>query len=145
MNTTIKKLIGMVSLLLIVSSTAIAQELERGRDGTLACGGSHGFRNGNTEITFTNYLFRNFNERTTITIESITLYSADGMVVSDMPYPNPFPSGFDNVLDPNQTAQLSTRDIFGDSPATAPPSNQLQAIVKWTADARGLLQCVTIR
>jgi len=103
----------------IASPPAFAQELERGRGGTLACGGTHGFQLGGNEITFTNYNFRNFNESTTITIDSITIYDADGMVLRNMPAANPFPPGFNNILRPHQTSTLGTFDIFGNAPATA--------------------------
>jgi len=122
----------------IASPPAFAQELERGRGGTLACGGTHGFQLGGNEITFTNYNFRNFNESTTITIDSITIYDADGTVLRNMPAADPFPPGFNNNLRPHQSSTLSTFDIFGNAPGTAPATTAFQTIVQWSASARGL-------
>lgn len=87
MNIVFKQLILIGSLLAIGVQPVFAQELERGNDGTLACGGNHNIRRGGTEIGFTSYNFRNFNADNAITIESITIFAADGTVLRNMPSP----------------------------------------------------------
>jgi len=44
MRTKSKLFVSLAALLWIASPPAFAQELERGRGGTLACGGTHGFQ-----------------------------------------------------------------------------------------------------
>ena len=137
MNIIFKQLILVGSLLAIGVQPAFAQELERDEDGTLACVGNHNFRRGNSEISFTSFTFRNFNADSAITIDSITIFAADGTVLRNMPSTSPFPMGFRNVIGPNQTANLTTRDVFGDSPATRPTPTPLQVIAKWSATSGG--------
>ena len=136
MKIVFKQLILVGSLLAIGVQPAFAQELERGKDGTLACVGNHDVRRGGSEITFTSYTFRNFNPDNAITIDSITIFAADGTVLRNMALGS-FPAGFNNVVGPNQTANLTTRDVFGDSNISPPAPTPLQTIVKWTATSRG--------
>lgn len=133
-----KLFVRLAALLCIASPPAFAQELERSRDGTVACGGIHAFRLGGNEVTFTAYNFRNFNESTTITIDSITIYDGDGTVLRSMPASDPFPPGFNNILSPRQTAVLTTFHMFGNDPTAAPSTSAFQTIVRWSASARGL-------
>jgi hypothetical protein len=127
------------SLLAVGVQPVFAQELERAKEGTLACVGNHDLRRGGTEITFTSYTFRNLNADTSITIDNITIFAADGTVLKSMPSPDPFPTATDfiSVIGPNQTSNFSTRDVFGDGNIGGEARTPLQTVVKWTATERG--------
>lgn len=137
MNIVFKLFVFVVSLSAVAVQPVFAQELERGKKGTLACVGNHDFRQGGSEINFTSYTFRNFNADTAISIDAITIFTADGMAVKSMPSPDPFPPDFNNVLSLNQTANFTTRDVFGDIPQGRPRPTPLQTVVKWSATTRG--------
>lgn len=132
-------LMGLSLFFTVMIPPSFAQELERGRRGTLACGGLHDTRLLGTELSFTVYVFRNFNPGTTITIDDITIYDANGAVLRSMPAPNPFPAGFNNILGPHDTTKFETTDVFGLVAIPLPPGIEplLQVIVNWTASARG--------
>lgn len=112
MNSFFKQFIFVGSLLAVGVQPVFAQALEWAKEGTLACIGNHALRQGGSEITFTGYTFRNFNTSTSITIDSITIFDADGRVLSTMT-PGSFPSGFNDLIGPNQTAHFNTRNVFG--------------------------------
>jgi len=115
---------------------ALALELDRAREGTLACVGNHLLRQGGSEISFSGYSFRNFNPNSEITIDSVTIYDAKGTILTSL-VGGMFPPGFNQVLGPNQTTSFTTRDIFGDSDIRSRAAIPLQTIVKWRADKRG--------
>lgn len=137
MNNLFRQFMFILYLLAVGPQLVFAQPLERAKEGTLACIGNHHLRLGGSEITFTGYTLRNFNAETSITIESITLFDADGVVLSAMT-PGSFPSGFKDMLGPNQTTSFTTRDIFGDSNIRPSAQIPLQTLVKWTATSRGV-------
>ena len=137
MNTLFKKFLLAGALLAVGIPSVFAQELERAKEGTLACVGNHQVRRQGTEITFTAYNFRNVNADNAITIDRFTIFAADGAVLRDMPSPNPFPPGFNPVVGPNQTANITTRDVFGDVDINPPAQTPLQVVVKWSATQRG--------
>lgn len=136
MNILLKRYILAVSLLFIGVQPVIAQELERAKEGTLACVGNHRLRLAASEITFTGYTFRNFNTNTSISIDSITLFDANATVLSMMT-PGSYPLDFKDVIGPNQSTSFTTRDVFGDSNISPSVAIPLQTIVKWTATSRG--------
>ena len=139
MHTVLKKAIFIGSLLVVGVQPVFAQELERAKEGTLACVGNHELRRGGTETTFTSYNFRNFNADNAITITNITIYDADGVVLKDMPGRDPFPPApdFISVIGPNQTSNFNTQDVFGNGNIPGPVRTPLQMIVRWGATERG--------
>lgn len=143
-----KIIIGLSFTLLVVVASVLPYPAEggnRARGGTLACGGAHLFRLGNSEIAITLYRFRNFNSNRTLTITQVTIFATDGTVLATL-VPGSFPAGFDNVLGPNQTTGFDTIDIFGSSPPGPPQPGLLQAIVQWNADrSANILDGLTVR
>jgi hypothetical protein len=141
MNILFKPLIFVGSLLAVGVQPVFAQELERGKDGTLACVGNHELRRGGTEITFTSYTFRNFNADNAITITNIIIFDANGVALKDMPGRDPFPASLDfkDLIGPNQTSNFNTRDanLFEDGNIGGGTQTPLQTVVKWTATERG--------
>jgi hypothetical protein len=126
---------GFIFLLSVGEAPISAFQLEKGRGGTLGCGGNHSRRLGGTELTFTSYTFRNFNTNRTLIIDDIRIFAADGTNLASFP---PFPVGFNNVLGPNQTASFTTIDVFGTASVAPTP---IQLVVKWrTADGESGLQ-----
>lgn len=136
MNSFFKQFIFVGSLLAVGVQPVFAQALEWAKEGALACVGNHNVRRGGSEITFTGYTFRNFNTDTAITIDSITIFDANGRVLSNMT-PGSFPSGFNDLIGPNQTAHFNTRNVFGNFNIRPPALTPLQTIVTWTASERG--------
>ena len=116
---------------------------ERARSGTVRCGGSHHLRQNGAELHFTSYNFRNFNADTPITIERLTFFDATGAVlfdsnVSGFPtFDNSVLGPSDNVLDPNQTAQLDTTDVLRDN-FLLQERRPIQVEIVWSAPARVL-------
>lgn len=114
----------------------------KARAGTLRCGGSNHLRQGGTELHFTSYNLRNFSTTTPITVERLTFFDANGMVlfdsnVSGFPtFSNGVLGPADNVLDPNQTAQVESTDVLPFLPENQRP---VQLEVVWSAPARVLL------
>src|SRR5688500_6003076 len=90
----------------------------RARKGTVRCGGSNSLRLGGTEIQYATYNLRNFNAAIPITVEQLTVYAATGQVLFDsatsgLPqFPNSTLGPLDNVLVPNQSADIATTNFL---------------------------------
>ena len=120
---------------------------QKARQGTVRCGGSHFLRLGGTEIHFTTYNLRNLSSTTPITIERVVFLDAAGGVLFDSGV-----SGFpatdngilgpsDQVLDPNQTAQLDTLGLL---PFLAETQRPIQLEISWSAPLRVLTLDVSL-
>jgi hypothetical protein len=114
----------------------------RARNGTIRCGGSNFIRQSGTEIHFTFYNLRNVSATTPITIERLTFFDASGAVLFDSDasgfpaFRNGVLGPSDNVLDPNQTAQLDTADVLPFLPEDRRP---IQLEIVWSAPERVLI------
>ena len=132
-----------LALSLVSSGGPQAAEIDgdlKARAGTVRCGGSNHLRQGGTELHFTSYNLRNFGTAP-ITVERLTFFDANGMVLFDSnvsgfpPFSNGVLGPSDNVLDPNQTAQLDSNDVLPFLPESQRP---LQLEVVWSAPTRVL-------
>jgi hypothetical protein len=114
----------------------------KGRKGTVRCAGSHSLRLSGTEIQYASYNLRNFNSAIPITIDRMTVFTATGQVLYDsdtsgLPqFPNGVLGPSDNVLDPNQTANIDTTDFLPFLPVNLRP---IQVEIVWSAPERALL------
>ena len=131
-------------ILAILSSSLVcghlfAAEIDgdvRARKGTVRCAGSNSVRLSGTEIQYASYNLRNLNGDAAITIERLTVFAATGEVLfdSDVSQLPQFPNGIlgptDNVLDPNQTANIDTTDFLPFLPDNLRP---LQVEFVWSA------------
>lgn len=112
----------------------------------MRCGGTHSIGHGGTEIQWTNYVFRNFNSTTPITIRRLVFFDAQGGVLFDSNV-NGFP-GFDNgvlgpsdnVLNANQTASLHT---LGMDPLSS-TQRPIQLEIEWAAPEKALTLDVAV-
>jgi hypothetical protein len=136
---------GVLTLCLLWSSLPRAAELDgdaKARKGTVRCAGSNSVRLAGTEIQFASYNLRNYNSAIPITIERLTVYAATGQVLFDsdssgLPqFPNGALGPADNVLDPNQTANIDTTDFL---PFLADNLRPIQVEFIWSAPERALL------
>jgi hypothetical protein len=121
----------------------------KARQGVVRCGGNNFLRLNGTEIQFTAYVFRNMSSTTPITVERLTFFDAAGSVLFDSDT-----SGFptfddailgpsDNVLEPNQTAQLNSFDVLPFLPQNLRP---IQLEIVWSAPERVLtLEAIGVR
>ena len=118
-----------------------ADQDKKSRQGTVRCGGSHFLRLGGTEIHFTNYIFRNYNSTTPITIQRLVFFGANGSVLYDTnisgfpTFENGVLGTADNVLDANQTASLDTVGLLPFLPDTQRP---IQLEIDWAAPEKAL-------
>ena len=124
----LKIVLSAILFFCLVSS--VGAQLSRGTAGRFLCGGNHAFRLGGQEITFTSYVIRNFSSASTpLTIDRIIIYDAGGTILRSMP---PFPGSFDTTLGAHQTTTINTLEIFGTTPAGAPPLTPIQAAIEWS-------------
>jgi len=113
----------------------------KARQGTVRCGGSNFLRLNGTEVQFTSYNFRNMSSTTPITIERLRFFDATGSALFDSNasgfplFDNGILGPSDNVLDPNQTAQLDTLGLLPFLPDTQRP---IQLEINWSAPERVL-------
>jgi len=114
----------------------------KARNGTVRCAGSNSLRLAGTEIQYASYNLRNLNSATPITIERMTVFAATGQVLFDsdasgLPqFPNGVLGPSDNVLDPNQTANIDTTNFLPFLPDNLRP---IQVEFVWSAAERALL------
>jgi len=114
----------------------------KARKGTVRCAGSNSVRLAGTEIQYASYNLRNLNSATPITIERMTVFAATGQVLFDsdasgLPqFPNGVLGPSDNVLDPNQTANIDTTNFLPFLPDNLRP---IQVEFVWSAAERALL------
>ena len=142
MKRTISCFLMFLFLAVLVLSYPVQIALAEPR-GTLGCGGAHFFRLGGSEFSNTLYRFRNFNSDRTLTITEITVFATDGTVLATFS-PGSFPTGFDDVLGPNQTTGFDTVNVLGSNPPGPPAPGLLQTIVKWEGGGNALYG-VTVR
>jgi len=121
----------------------------KARSGVLRCGGSNHLRVSGTEVHPTFYDLRNFNSAIPITVERLTFYDANGAVLFDSntsgfpPFGNGVLGPADNVLDPNQTAELDSTQVLPFLPQNQRP---VQLEITWSAPQRVLtLDVVAVR
>ncbi len=136
--------IALMSSMLVctsVTQAAFSDQDERAVSGTMACGGNHFNRLGGTETHNTRYILRNYGD-TPVRIEQLTVYAADGSVLfsGDGTSLPPFVNGVlgpgDNVLNPNETANLRTEDFLNPLPSNLRP---ISMKIEWAADSRTLI------
>lgn len=129
------------------AQAAASDQDDRAFGGTIACGGNHFNRLSGTEVQRTSYVLRNFGD-TPIRIEQMTLYDARGAVLfsadgATLPlFRNSILGPGDNILLPNETAQILSSDILGESGLgrnTRPTSLKFD----WAADAKTILPNIT--
>ncbi|MFN7085520.1 MAG: hypothetical protein ACK4N4_02695 [Burkholderiales bacterium] len=123
-----------------------AEQDKKARQGTVRCGGTHSTAHGGTEIQWTNYVFRNLNSTTPITIKRLVMFDALGNVLVDSnlngfpPFDNGVLGPADNILDANQTASLTTLGM-----APLPPTQRpIQLEIEWTAPEKALTLDVSV-
>jgi hypothetical protein len=113
----------------------------KARGGTVRCGGSNHLRQSGTELHFSSYNLRNFGAAP-VTVERLTFFDANGMVLFDSnasgfpPFSNGVLGPADNVLEPNQTAQVDSIDVLPFLPENQRP---IQLEIVWSAPARVLM------
>lgn len=115
----------------------------RAARGTVACGGNQVIRDGGNEFQAAIYVLRNYDPSISINIDRIRFYDSHGVLTHDFAgalptFVNGVLSPVDSTLEPNQTAQLRSWDIFG---LTGLPLNErpIQMIIDWSANGRPLL------
>lgn len=125
---------------LLTSSTGVFAGPKKATAGTLACGGNQLIRNGGTEFHQSNYVFRNLNDVSSINIDGIRIYNALGIQIADYPgsalpkFTNGILGSLDSSLDAHQTAQLISRDLFGNA-GFAKSERPVQVIIDWSSSA----------
>jgi len=134
----LRSFVGIIFLLLIVALPVSAQQLERGRFGTLGCGATHGVRTftGGTELRSTGISFSNFNTKSAITIDEIIIFDGLGnslVTLSD----GDFFLTQGAVLCPRCGTRLDLRDVFGTLPGGAPSEPPIRVIVNWSGATSG--------
>jgi hypothetical protein len=131
-------------LLLGLAGTSHAAAIDddvKARQGVVRCGGNNFLRQGGAEIHFTAYNFRNVSSTTPITIDRLTFFDANGAVLFDTAtsgfptFENSVLGPADNVLGPNQTAQLNSDDVVPFLPENQRP---IQLEIVWSAPERVL-------
>jgi len=121
---------GLILLMAVGASPVFAQQLERGSEGSLGCIGNHRKRLNGTELSFTSYTFRNFNQDKTLIIDEITIYDGLGTPLSTLSAGDIILNNNGPVLGPNQTTSFTTKQVFGTSNVQPRP---LQVIVDWSS------------
>lgn len=138
--------IALASSLLMASmgvQAAFSDQTDRAFGGTMACGGNHLNRLGGTEAHRTTYIFRNYGD-TPIRIEQMTMYDATGTVIfsadgTTLPtFKNAVLGPNDNILMPNETAQLNSDEILGDTGLTV-NLRPISMKIIWAADSKTIL------
>ena len=140
-------------LVLGVTEAAQASRSEgaaTGRNGVVRCGGNNFLRLGGTEIQTASYILRNFDSTTPIVVERIRIWNANGVSLFDSVVSGGLPTfengvlgATNNVLQPNQTAQLNTEDVVT---FQAQNDRPLQMEVQWSAAKAALsLDAITVR
>lgn len=125
------------------AEAAFSDQDDRAYSGTLACGGNHFNRLGGTEAQRSSYVLRNYGD-TPIRIEQMTMYDATGAVIfsadgtSLPPFRNSLLGPGDNVLMPNQTTQINTQDILGES-GLGRDIRPITVKFDWAADSKTIL------
>jgi len=125
-------------LLMSVGMNVQASGTKKALSGTVACGGSQFIRNGGNEFHQASYIMRNFDGSAEIHIERIRFFDATGNLVADFPgtslpeFTNGILGPQDNVLETNQTAQLGTRNVFGDQGFSS-SDRPLQVLIDWNS------------
>lgn len=109
-------------------ASAVPDHVKRG---ILGCEGFFGLLFGN-QLGTASYALSNFNSTATITIESITVHSADGTIVASVS-PASFPAGFNAVLGPHQRTQFSLLGL-----GLSPVVGQVQVIIGFAVTPKGL-------
>ena len=113
----------------------------KARQGVVRCGGNNFLRQSGAEIHFNSYSLRNLSSTTPITVERLKFFDAMGSVLFDSGtsgfplFENEILGPSDNVLDPNQTAQLDTLGLMPFLPETQRP---IQLEITWSAPERVL-------
>jgi hypothetical protein len=114
----------------------------KARQGVVRCGGNSLLRLGGAEVHFISYTLRNLSSATPITIDRITFFDATGSVLFDSDtsgfptFANGVLGSSDNVLDPNQSAQLDTLDV--PLPFLLQTQRPIQLEIVWSAPERVL-------
>lgn len=127
----------------MTAQAAFSDQDTRAVSGTQACGGNHFNRLNGTEAQRTTWVLRNYGD-TPIRIEQMTLYDANGVILfsasgASLPvFRNSVLGPGDNIIAPNETTQINSDDILGDSGLG---SNVRPITMKfdWAADSRTLL------
>jgi len=133
----------------LLAQAATIDDDTEARSGTLGCGGNHLQANGDpTPRQETWWVFRNYSDDTTVRIDRYRFYDALGNVLFDSDVSG-MPPSFNSVpadtVGPNQTAQLSSRQLTSVIPglytATATDSSLRPITLKvdWRADKKVLL------
>lgn len=137
---------AMATGLLMVSmgaQAAFSDQDDRAFGGTLACGGNHFNRLNGTEAHRTTYVFRNYGD-TPIRLEQMTMYDANGTVIysangTNLPlFRNEVLGPGDNILMPNETAQLNSDQILGDTGLSI-TLRPISMKIEWAADSKTTL------
>lgn len=138
--------IALASAMLMASmgvQAAFSDQTDRAFGGSIACGGNHFNRLGGTEAHRTTYVFRNYGD-TPIRIEQMSIYDATGAIIfsadgTTLPtFKNSVLGPNDNILMPNETAQLNSDDILGDS-GLAVDVRPFSMKIDWAADTKTIL------
>lgn len=139
----------------LLSQAGHADKDDKARQGTVVCGGNQLNRlpgsdadaaNG-TEAHLSRYIFRNYDDQN-IRIDRMQFFDAQGATlydtnVSGLPTFNNDVLGPDNIIEPNQTAQLSLEDVLGN--ISLPTNNRpIQLRINWSADSRVLKPDMTL-
>ena len=125
------------------AQAAFSDQDDRALGGTMACGGNHFNRMGGTEAHRTTYVMRNYGD-IPIRIEQMTVYNANGAVIfsangATLPqFRNSVLGPGDNVLMPNETAQLNSDDILGDG-GLGRDFRPISMKIDWAADSNTIL------
>jgi hypothetical protein len=150
MNSKARFILAGLTLSLAAIGTPQAAEVDgdlKARSGIVRCGGSNHLRLSGTEVQPTFYDMRNFNSTIPITVERLTFYDANGMVLFDSnssgfpPFGNGVLGPADNVLDPNQTAELDSTQVLPFLPQNQRP---VQLEITWSAPQRALTLDVAV-
>jgi hypothetical protein len=125
------------------AQAAFSDQDDRAFGGTMACGGNHFNRMGGTEAHRTTYVFRNYGD-TPIRVEQMTMYDANGTVIfsadaTSLPlFKNSVLGPGDNVLMPNETAQINSDDLLGDA-GLGRNFRPISMKIDWAADSKTTL------
>jgi len=133
----------LTTTLLLASTGAVAGQDKRAISGTIACGGNHFNRVGGTEAQRSSYIIRNFGD-TPIRIDQMTLFNASGNILfsadgATLPaFRNSTLGPGDNILMPNQSAQILSNDILGES-GLGRNARPITLKLDWAADTKTLI------
>ncbi len=103
----------------------------------LGCKAFHGFRLGGAEFRSTSIEFRNFDSNTTLTIDEITIFDADGTTLKELSLGEIILTN-GTVLGPHSATRLSLDSgVFGRNLVDAPEPTPIQVIVDWSESGKG--------